>query len=199
MKLVAISGKMHSGKTYVADLLNRELGYRRLSFAQPLKDDVREMGFTEQEIREKEPWMRELLQVYGQARRAQDVDYWVNRMIARLRAEYHLDQTTLFSYDEARIVIDDLRFENEADALRILAEETEGLDVLLVRLERVGYDRRNLPGAFDSSEMALDWYDHDYYFNVMSGDLTGLQDVAYEIVRWDGGRASSSGAQGPSN
>lgn len=115
MRIVAISGKMHSGKTFISDTLVGVCNYRRLSYAQPLKDDVREMGFSWEDIREKPPWMRFLLQAYGQARRAQDPDYWVKRMEMRLRSSYTQKQLSMYAQTPLCLVIDDLRFENEAD------------------------------------------------------------------------------------
>ena len=183
MKMIALSGKMHSGKSYVADRLVAEHGYKRLSFAEALKDDVKQMGFFQSDIDEKPPWMRALLQAYGQARRAVDPDYWVTRMRMKIHGSYHYEQESLFSYEEEKIVIDDLRFENEADMLVTMGEEYQGMAVKLVRLERVDYDRSGIPGADDASETALDDYpEFDHTLYIMSGDLPALRAAADWMV-----------------
>lgn len=197
MKLIGISGKMHSGKSYVSDILTDKYGYRRLSFAGPLKDDLREMGFLDADIDQKPTWMRLLMQAYGQARRAEDPDHWVNRLLDQLQQELIRERAALFP-EESRIVIDDLRFENEADALRVWADKVPQVELHLVRLHREGYDRTDIPGARDTSETALDDYDFDIFANVPSGDLSKLETAAHDIARWCGGRATSPGSEGTS-
>jgi hypothetical protein len=186
MKIVVISGKMHSGKSFVAGILEREHGYRRLSFAQPLKDDLRHMGFTEAEIDSKGEWMRKLMQAYGQARRAQHPDYWSNRLVERLETELHYERQGLFNvHDEVRLVIDDMRFENEANALDTFNMQHTDVELFMIRLEREGYDRSMIPNAQDESETGLDHYDRfDMRCDIESGDLDGLRGVAHDIAGW---------------
>jgi hypothetical protein len=184
MKIIAISGKMHSGKSYVTDLLTGEGLGTRMSFAQALKDDIREMGFPEAAIKEKPSWMRRLLQVYGQAWRAVDTDYWCDRLISSLMERYRQSQLPmLFPGENPVYIIDDVRFENEADALLNLRDK--GIEVKLIRLEREGYDRGDIVGSDDLSELALDDYpEFDRTYTVASGDLDGLHKVAHDLKEW---------------
>lgn len=188
MKIIGISGKMHSGKSWVSDRLqSRVPGLRRLSFAAPLKRDIIEMGFPQEDVTNKPPYMRRFMQEYGQARRAVDPDYWVTRLqhdiITSLREE---QLPTLFGEDERLFVIDDMRFENEADMLRNLTQR--GVRVFLLRLKRKNYDRSNIDGADDISETALDDYpEFDLTASIPSGDLDGLFDVARALEDWING------------
>jgi len=184
MKVIGVSGKMHSGKTYVTDrLIDRDLG-RRLSFAGPLKRDILNMGFTQKDIDEKPPWMRKLMQVYGQAKRAVDPDHWVNQLMLDIAEKYRTEQLpTLFGSAERVIFIDDIRFENEADAIINLRDQ--GIASRLIRMERKDYDRDDIIGSDDLSEMALDYYpDFDMTYHVPSGDLQGLVSVATSLEDW---------------
>jgi hypothetical protein len=187
VKIIAISGKMHSGKSYVTEtLVEKGLG-KRMSFAQALKDDIRTMGFPESAIKEKPSWMRRLMQVYGQAWRAVDNDYWCDRLIHQIlthHRQYKLPM--LFPGEHDVFIIDDVRFENEADALLNLRDK--GIDVMLIRLERKGYDRGDIVGSDDLSELALDDYpEFDCTYTVPSGDLQGLKDIARGLEEWING------------
>jgi hypothetical protein len=76
-------------------------GFSVQSFANPLKEDVVAMGFDRKVVfYEKPPWMRALLQVYGQAKRAIDPDYWVKR--AETSLDY-LNPGNVFIFDVERI------------------------------------------------------------------------------------------------
>lgn len=50
MRLIAFCGYMGSGKSFAADYLIEKYGYTRVKFAGPLKDMLRTMGLTEEEI-----------------------------------------------------------------------------------------------------------------------------------------------------
>lgn len=196
MKIVAISGKMHSGKSYVADHLVKNHGYTRVSFAAALKNDIVDMGFNVANVYNKPPWMRELMQKYGQARRAEDPDHWV-KVLHDLLLDFRAEEGP-YEADEIKVVIDDMRFPNEADML-LNFEDDYGEDVELVRLERAGYSRDGIAGAGETSETALDDYpEFTTTYTVESGDLEGLQRCADEIAwRVDQyGRASSTSPEG---
>ncbi len=193
MKIVAISGKMHSGKSYVADRLIEEHGFIKGSFASALKEDVLRMGFPREAIDEKPGWMRELLQKYGQARRAVNPDHWVDRLMERLNILINEEP----AFIERRVVIDDMRFENEADALLRLDDDNEDVEVVLLRLERGDYPRDLLVGHNEISETALDEYPEFHYaYTVQSGDLRGLHNIADRIVEGLNGRTASTGPEG---
>jgi hypothetical protein len=182
MKVVALSGKMHSGKSYVAERLVEEYGFHHVSYAQAIKDDIAGMGFSSLHIKHKPYWMRQLLQAYGQARRAVNPCHWVDQVSARIWMLYlrrHLFEP------EVMIVIDDMRFKNEMRALKELGEDMSECEVYFVRLHREGYDRTGIPGAEDASETDLDDVDLPEWtqkWGIPSGDLEGLNLVADDIA-----------------
>lgn len=164
VRVTALAGRMRSGKSTIAQHLIDKHGYEKASFAQPLKDDIHDMGFPQWAIDQKPDWMRKLMQSYGQARRALDTRHWVDRLVMELHGAA--------ANGENAIVIDDLRYENEAQALR-------NLDPYLFRVELVRVFRIGDPGDVvhgnDESEHALDyWEDWDHIVQAGSGDVTGL-------------------------
>lgn len=157
---------MQAGKTTIAKHLIKHHGYEHLSFAGPLKQDILDMGFPEWAIELKPDWMRRLMQVYGRAWRSVDPDHWVDTLAADL---WNVATMTV----NANIVIDDLRFENEAHYLRRLDPKT--FDVELVRVVRVGSQDAAQAIRSDQSETDLDhWHDWDLIVQAGSGDITGL-------------------------
>ena len=158
---------MHSGKSTVANHLVDNHGFRRVSFAQPLKDDLLRMGFLQKDIDEKPSWMRRLMVAYGMARRAVNPNHWVEIAENFMGQEY------------GRVVCDDLRFPNEYEMLRRLSAQNDDTDVQIMRLMRLGYDREDIPGYDDDSETQLDNVkDWDIVLSAVSGDVPGLLQAA---------------------
>ena len=119
---IALTGRMGTGKSTIAQLLSEMYGYHRISWAAPVKDfaamaygpidktasyAVTQNGVTRYISG------REILQRLGtDALRMQvDQDFWIKVGLNRIRA-------ALTANPNVRIVIDDTRFPNEADALR---------------------------------------------------------------------------------
>lgn len=135
--VIGLSGKMRAGKTVTAEALAEKHGFVRLSFADALKREVIGMGFSVDDVRVTKPEpIRKLLQAYGQARRFQDPNYWLDNVGRSIRL---CKPNTVF-------IIDDVRFFNEAAFV-----EEQGV---LIRLERPGFDNTDT----DESETALDDY-----------------------------------------
>lgn len=136
--LVALSGKMKSGKTTLAKTITRDTIY---SFADPIRAALRELGIDKTE----HPMLyRQGAQYIGtDLCRAHDPDWWVQRMARR------------FSYRPIgkHFVIDDMRFQNEYDWCK-----EQGF--LMVRLDisrELQYTRGAEEGTFDHpSETGLD-------------------------------------------
>ena len=94
---IAITGKMCSGKTTIANmLLQIDKSYKKVSFA----DKIKELAIDLFDMKEKD---RNLLQSIGTSMRSINPDVWVNYII---------------KCDEKHIIIDDLRYENEARILK---------------------------------------------------------------------------------
>jgi len=109
---IGIIGKAWSGKSTVA-LMLKKYGFVKYSFATPLKVAVVDL-FGISKLTN-----RRLLQSVGTALRSVDPYVFVNKAISKIK------QTN----PETPIVIDDVRFKNEAEALR-------NLNFLLIRINR---------------------------------------------------------------
>lgn len=106
MKVIAISGRIGAGKSYLAGLLEFRLKDAVvLSFAGPLKELAIQLGWNGK----KDAKGRRLLQLLGTdvCRECIDDKYWIKKMITSISICPH--QT---------IIIDDLRFEDELYELR---------------------------------------------------------------------------------
>jgi hypothetical protein len=150
-------------------------GYRQLSFAAPLKQLVIELdpvityelvsgsgaigarpvplsvkldsGLTFEECKRTFPEVRRVLQRIGQGMRRLDPDYWVRLLMNQL------DEVP----EGTPVVIADMRYRNEADALR-------AAKFRLVRIDRVyphGMTTAETRASLHSSETDLDHYRHD--------------------------------------
>ena len=152
--IIGLAGRKGSGKSTVAEILKEKYGYRRLSFATPLKDMIMAMGVTEDEIfnldlKEKpierfggrSP--RELLQLLGTefARNMVCQDVWVKAVEARIESN---DQ----------IVIDDVRFPNEAEMIR----EKGGK---IIRVTRMGQELGMIDTHASEAGIPLELIDHE--------------------------------------
>ena len=119
--IIAFTGARGVGKTSVANELvqNGKADYVIESFATPIKDMLRAMGLTEHFINDPQgkqepiPWLngvsgRELMQTLGTSWGREMVadDVWLRAMNQRLIKYISTDQI---------ILIDDLRFDNEAE------------------------------------------------------------------------------------
>lgn len=154
---------MRSGKSTVAQMLIDDYGFERLSFAAPLKREVLLMGFPQQDIEDKPPYMRQLLIALGMARRAIHPSYWVDALHEHLQSR-QLNQQELF-------VCDDCRFMNEIAYFKELSKSHR---VTFVRIERQ-YEEPQAAPLQDPSETALDRYDgFDHVITAASGDVPGL-------------------------
>lgn len=148
---LAFSGKRRRGKTTAADYLVRHHKFVKLSFAEILKLQAKELfDFTDEQLNSdakdkpfrKYDWTpRDFLIKYGQFMRYFDQDYWATKLVVKAA-----------SLEDSSIVVDDLRFKNEAKILKAMGFK-------LVRIERykkdldITYDP-NVDG--DVSETDLD-------------------------------------------
>ena len=111
-----------------------------------------------------------LLQWWGtEYRRAQDADYWAKQWKAAVNPKANIIITT------------DMRFDNEAKAVRDLG----GVTVQVNRLNQDGtpfVDTSRDPNH--PSETQLDGYNYDYKITVKTGDLVLLEDWAITLVQY---------------
>lgn len=153
--IIGISAKMGCGKTTLADYIIEELPFKRKAFADILKQECSETygyplewNYTGEgkhqlislNVLPKQPMsVREILQWHGtDFRREQDWNYWVKLMDKEIK-------------EDEDIIIDDVRFENEADFVK----KRNGL---LIRLEPYpGWKPEKYSNHV--SETALDEYD----------------------------------------
>ncbi len=163
--IVGFSGKAGSGKTTLANFLQDEFGFVRMSFASPLKETVMKyFGLTEEDIKTKNPTARKILQGVGIMMREEvDKRYWIKQLEEKM------------IYLDKNIVIDDVRFENEADFIK----RSGGI---LIRIERPGIVTMNHP-----SENELDDYDGWNYIINNNHDeqymIYNFSDLMYRYVQ----------------
>ena len=76
MRIVLLGGLCYAGKTYIADLLIKESeAYFKTSFAKALKDELHDAGIIDRNLLSDKGYksgVRELMQRYGQEKRAAD-------------------------------------------------------------------------------------------------------------------------------
>lgn len=136
---IALVAKRKSGKSTVADMLVRSHGYRRMSLAGPLKDSAVDMlnrwldgqgthrgrpYVTRSEIEGNKAVFRPLLEWLGTTFGRDYLgtpERWIRQFSAALPSD-------------TRVVVDDMRQPNEADALRAMG-------FVIVRIERPESER----------------------------------------------------------
>lgn len=197
MKNFGLIGKMGSGKTTAAEVLRNTHGYVPVSFAAPLKEMVIEAdplieyrcwsqhgaptnpvpvhlsdilkysGKTFEEAKREYPEVRRSLQRIGQGVRRIDPEYWVKALLTRL-AELPAGTP---------VVVPDVRYPNEADALRTIG-------YTLVRVTRPtpqGMTMDETRASMHDSEWSLDDYEADVTIN-NDGTLIDFVGAVLDLV-----------------
>jgi hypothetical protein len=160
MRLIGLSGKMHSGKDTVAGWLVSTHGYVQSRFADAIRAEIIDAGFPPDWVAAKNPECRTLLTAYGAAWRDVDAMRWIEKLLARLNA--------IASRQPPGIVVSDVRFVEEIEELSVWAAE-KSVDFDMLRIERMVYSRRHIVGADDESEVALDHYKFTHVAAARSG------------------------------
>ncbi len=123
MDRIAICGLMASGKTFLADALNTELGYTKFSLATGVKDLGRDVFLMEGKD-------RKLLQQIGMKMREIDTDVWINLLMRKVVTAQQ-DLNDMFgSHLEMRVVVDDCRFVNE-----VMAFKAAGYKIIRIHID----------------------------------------------------------------
>jgi hypothetical protein len=163
--ILGLSGKSGTGKSTTARHLHYRAGANGtqlgiVSFAGALRQELIEaFGDPNVDWGEKPTpvWMRNLLIAWGTARRSMSPHYWRSLLASTIRAS---------SY--CAVIIDDVRYKNEADWIRDAGGH-------VVRLECVPAPLRV---SSDASETELDDYAFDYTYIVPYG---GLWDASKDV------------------
>lgn len=130
MRIIAISGKAESGKDTIANFISKNYGGKIVHFA----DEVKHIAtVTFGWDGKKDEKGRNLLQLIGDGARQYNKDIWVDKLLNKIENSYYKH------YDY--LVIPDLRYENEFDALREFAGNM-GYDITFVRVERPNHSNR---------------------------------------------------------
>lgn len=130
MRIFAFAGPARAGKTSAADFLQEECEERgfyveRVSFAGILKSGCERLGITKERD---EGEYRALAQRWGQSRRERDPDYWVKKTVRKINKMMKTEHEDFNRFDdgdgdcweETVVIIDDVRYPNEVDAVNKL-------------------------------------------------------------------------------
>lgn len=138
-RCVGLCGDQGVGKTTLARFMEKEYGWKRISFAQPIRDMLLGAGITEEQLAQKnkiiphwERTPRYLMQTLGTewGRDLVSKNLWLN--LAEETAWYYLEIGR-------NVIFDDVRFSNEAVMIFRLARICGGGGVF--RLQRPGMDK----------------------------------------------------------
>lgn len=157
MTIIGITGKAGSGKTTAANVL-ADRGFKKLSFATPLKEIAKAFGCSGEE----DDRNRELYQKLGtDVGRWYDKDIWVKKMAQRI---LDIEEASIAYQDQTMIVIDDVRFDNEAMLIK-------KLDGFVIELKGSGYYKSGSLASHASeggiSESLIDYsWDFPFYNSV---------------------------------
>lgn len=118
MELIIISGPARVGKSTLANLLAKEsfeLGLvpKLLSFADPLKEEAEERGYSKEKDTEE---YRKFCQELGASYREVNPDHWVTLFERKLNTVLIEEQVDLHKnnpYWERCVIVDDCRYQNE--------------------------------------------------------------------------------------
>lgn len=163
--IIGLTGYAQSGKDTVAKILVENYGYTRVAFADKIREFLYETNpmydsfagepaFVKEkvdrdgwEVAKQSPHIRRLLQNSGvAARKIFGEDFWVNEVLKTI--------------DPAdNIVITDVRFTNEAEAIKLISRFT-GAESQVWRIKRIGVDAVNA----HVSESQMDDYPVDQIF-----------------------------------
>ncbi len=166
MKIIGIAGLGRAGKTTAAQAIGAKaftMGDTPIieQFASPLKAAARTMGFSKAENPEAYRWF---CQTVGEHARQLDVDWFVKLFQQRVASHAALEGTQSTSVWRERIIlVDDMRYENEIEAVRQL----QGKTIFVSAYKRIDdhnepwrkHHSENLAYAYESGELSEDLFD----------------------------------------
>ena len=119
--IIGLVSRAHGGKDTVGDHLVKNHGFKRVAFADKLKEHlIKHFGFTEEDVNvTKDEFYRKCAQGLGECVRSEvDKDYWIHAALDSID-------------DEDNIVFTDVRYLNEAKTIKYLGG-------FLIRIVRPG-------------------------------------------------------------
>lgn len=179
MVIIGIHGKARSGKTTAANYLIEKYGFMRMSFADALKEAANMIfGIPVEDLYsdKKTPFVRDVLQKLGtDCCRALDPDVWVKAISRRL--------TELNAHKpNAKIVIDDIRFFNEAFMLKY-AWHAEVIKLKLGHEDDLTTEeQKNHQSEVDMDHVAENFFNAIYTNNGTKEDLYHFMDTVLKIA-----------------
>lgn len=191
IRVVGITGKQNSGKDTLADAFIQH-DFLKMAFADPLKDIVNRMfGISTWVLwgpsEKRDTRTRMILQTLGtDYARGIDPEVWVKRTMERIRdAALHrrdpLGRCVVPPEDkELRVVVPDVRFRNEAEALKSFAPDT-----ILIRVHRPDSEEgKDESTCTHVSETEMDTIPSELYKYTLhnTGTLEEFQNAADETV-----------------
>ena len=144
---IGLIGKMCSGKTYVGNILSRRCALKKFAFADKLKEITRDLFLMNTKD-------RKLLQDVGQAMRVIDPYVWINYLLYKIK-------------DEDRVIVDDIRYPNELEALR-----DRGFTIIKLVVDKDTQKDRLMITYPDTYHLHLDRLNHESetYIDTMEAD-----------------------------
>lgn len=177
--IIGLMGKARSGKTSVAEVLEKKYGFKHFAFADSLKEKVMiEFGLSQEEVYGKFKEVeiplynltpREILQKVGTFYRSIYENYWVD-MIYNSIVKMEIKDSCCVS---------DVRYPNEIDTIK-------ELNGYIIKIERE--NREKITNSKHSSETALDEYkDYDYIIqnNSSLDDLEKSVGIMLKTLGWE--------------
>jgi len=176
-KLIGIIGKAKSGKDTIAKYLTRKWGFKRVAFADKLKDVCKELyGLNDYQLRSQAgkesvfkngKTIRTILQETGDGLRSVYLNVWVDYLCNAIKNE------------SCPIVVSDVRRVNE---LQSLIE----LDAKIIRIKRKEHLGLSGKEALHGSEIELDNIDERFItdtFEVGNGEIPELYDYLDDFIK----------------
>tara|TARA_E500000178_G_C17004805_1_gene747598 strand:- start:488 stop:1018 length:531 start_codon:yes stop_codon:yes gene_type:complete len=167
---IAFIGKLCSGKSYAAKYLKDHYGYEILSFGGPVKKYASEIF----NLKHKD---RQIIQDFAQLLKKIDKDVWVDYLLRDLE-----------NINSQYIVIDDLRFHNEQEALKkkgfIFIKLSIEPELQEERIEKTYLENKNihLNRRNDISEIYTDELEFDHEIKINKSNENTLTDFIVKII-----------------
>ena len=165
---VAFVGKMGAGKSHTAKWLRDTFDFKIFSFATGLKQAAQEYYEMDPENKD-----RQLLQTLGDAMRSVDINVFARRCVNEVAQ--HEDNHR----ERVGVVIDDLRFENELQALR----EMPGPRWIIIKIrphEAVRFLDAAPLEQLTQHQSENEWTRFRVDYEIESGDTSNLQEILRE-------------------